>query len=543
MDKLSAGPPSALAISWLDYLVIFAYLAAMVTIGLVHARRARGKDLNDYFLAGREFRWIVVGTSLMAALNSGIDYLMQPSGMIRFGVYTLVGNFSWLLLYPYVFFITLPLYRKLKVVSAYEYLEQRFDSRVRTLTAGIFMLWRLGWMATALYVPSLAFAVATGRPESTSLFIILIGIVVTGYTAMGGIRAVVWTDITQFCIMFTGLTVTIVIILNKVDGGFVAIMADWREIGAEALTQLSPEAAQGGFVARTTGFFMIPMTITGVFVATMVSRLTAYTSDQVMVQRFQTARSIGDARKGFVITACSDVVWMLALSFIGMALYTYYKVQYGSMPDWTVSAPDQVFPFFMTQVFPAGLTGLVIAAIMAASLSSIDSALNAMTSVAVIDFFNRFRTHNDEGGDPSEVNRRQVRVSRLLTLVIGAVGIAVACNVSKLGSLIEIATKLINSFTGPILGIFLLGMFSRRTGSTSVLIGGACGVSVTVFVAYQAQIYQFLGLPAGEVISFLWPTVFGFLTTVGVAFALSLVFKPRCPEKAEHFTWRAVTKK
>lgn len=534
--------PTGLTIGWLDYTVIAAYLAAMVSIGLIHSRRARGGDLNDYFLAGREFRWIVVGTSLMAALNSGIDYLMQPSGMIRFGVYTLVGNFSWLLLYPYVFFITLPLYRNLGVVSAYEYLEHRFDSRVRTLTAGIFMLWRLGWMATALYVPSLAIAVAIGRPEATSVFIIVIGIIVTGYTAIGGIRAVVWTDITQFCIMFTGLAVTIGIILNKVDGGFAAIMGNWREIGAEALTQLSPEAAQGGVIARATGFFMIPMTVTGVFVATMVSRLTAYTSDQVMVQRFQTARTIRDARQGFVITAVSDVVWMLALSFIGMALYTYYKARFGEMPAWTITAPDQVFPFFMTQVFPAGLTGLVIAAIMAASLSSIDSALNAMTSVAVIDFYNRFRTKADDSEEQSEMNRRQVRISRFLTLAIGAIGIAVACNVSRLGSLIEIANKLINSFTGPILGIFLLGMFTRRAGSTSVLAGGACGVVVTVFVAYQAQIYSILGLPAGEVISFLWPTAFGFLATVAVATALSFVCKPRNPEKAEKFMWRAVTR-
>ena len=122
-------PASAdLTLHWLDILVIVAYLAMLIMIGSFHFRRQ--SNLTDFFLAGREMRWFVVGASLMAALNSGIDYLMQPSAMIKFGVYTMVGNLSWFLLYPYVFFVTLPLYRRMGVISAYEYLERRFESNM-----------------------------------------------------------------------------------------------------------------------------------------------------------------------------------------------------------------------------------------------------------------------------------------------------------------------------------------------------------------------------------------------------------------------------
>ncbi|RKX32373.1 MAG: hypothetical protein DRP71_12110 [Verrucomicrobia bacterium] len=530
-----------LTLHWLDILVIVAYLAMLLLIGSFHYRRQ--SNLTDFFLAGREMRWFVVGASLMAALNSGIDYLMQPSAMIKFGVYTMVGNLSWLLLYPYVFFVTLPLYRRMDVISAYEYLERRFSIGVRTLTAGIFILWRLGWLATALYVPALALSVVTGNQVSAVTLIVGIGTIVTLYTMMGGIRAVIWTDLVQFFIMFTGLAVTIVIVLRNVDGGFMEIIGNWDQIGKEAITRLSGVAVDGGLVSKVTGYFLIPMTLTGVFMATMVSRLTTYTSDQVMVQRFQTSRTIRDARQGFVITAVSDVVWMLALAFIGLALFTYFQASLGGLPDWALDHPDQIYPYFMSQVFPIGMTGLVMAAILAASLSSIDSAINAVTSVVMVDFYRRlFRGETIGSEDKSEgADRRQVRVSRVITLLVGITGIILSCNVSKLGSLIEIANKLINSFTGPILGIFLLGMFTRRANAQSVLIGGTIGVLVTLFVAFQEQIYGLFKLQADEYISFLWPSTFGFLATFLIGYGSSFVSGSSGSEKAREWNWFSVT--
>lgn len=188
-------PLPNLRLHWIDGTIIIAYLLVLLGVGFYHARRSRGQ--RDFFLAGREIKWLAIGFSLMAALNSGIDYLMQPAAMIKFGVYTMVGSLSWLVIYPYVFHIALPLYRRLNSISVYEYLENRFDGRVRALAASIFVLWRFGWMATALYVPSLAISVATGGRISVTVMAVTLGTVVTLYTMMGGIRAVVWNDVSN----------------------------------------------------------------------------------------------------------------------------------------------------------------------------------------------------------------------------------------------------------------------------------------------------------------------------------------------------------
>src|ERR1700716_3326964 len=148
------------AIHPIDVVIIVVYLAALACTGLYFSRRQT--NLDEFFLARQSMRWLPVCLSLMAALDSAIDYLMQPSSTIRYGLILLVGTSSWLLLYPWVARITLPFYRRLNLYTTYEYLEARFDVRVRTLAAGIFIVWRLGWMATAIYVPCLAISAATG---------------------------------------------------------------------------------------------------------------------------------------------------------------------------------------------------------------------------------------------------------------------------------------------------------------------------------------------------------------------------------------------
>src|ERR1051325_7333618 len=158
--------------------------------------------------------WLPVGLSLMAALNSGIDYLMQPASTIRYGLVLLVGTASWLFLYPWVSRVTLPFYRRLNAYTAYEFLEARFDVRVRTLAAGIFIVWRLGWMATAIYVPCLAIDAATGGRVDLRFTIPVLGMVVIAYTALGGIQAVIWNDVIQFFIMFGGLAATVWLVLS-----------------------------------------------------------------------------------------------------------------------------------------------------------------------------------------------------------------------------------------------------------------------------------------------------------------------------------------
>src|SRR5207247_6288367 len=218
---------------------------------------------------------------------SGIDYLMQPSSTIRYGLVLLAGSSSWLFLYPWVTRVVLPFYRRLNARTAYEFLEARFDVRVRILAAAIFVIWRLGWMATAIYVPCLAIAAVTGGAVSLPLMIVVLGILVTGYTMLGGIQAVIWNDVMQFFIMFGGLAATVWISVTHVPGGFAEVWAAAPAAGQAARDAAAAVGSPGG-LASIRAFFLEPINVTSVVVAIVVGRMAGYTSDQVMVQRFQT---------------------------------------------------------------------------------------------------------------------------------------------------------------------------------------------------------------------------------------------------------------
>jgi SSS family solute:Na+ symporter len=254
--------------------------------------------------------------------------------------------------------------------------------------------------------------------------------------------------------------------------------------------------------------------------------MAAYVGDQIMVQRLQTTRSLPEARKAFVVNAAGDVVWMFALSFVGLALFAYF----GRNPLPEGFATDRILPYFMLQTFPAGIVGLVIASLMAASLSSVDSAINSCTSVIVVDFYNRLvlgRQTTGHQGSASDA-RHQVLVSRVATVVLGAIGTVLAVNVSRIGSLLEIANKLINAFTGPLFGIYLLAMFSRRATAGPTLIAGIVGTLTSYAVAYHTAI------------GFMWPSSFGLAATLLTGSLLPL-FSSNRPTAAElKLTWRAV---
>ncbi len=509
----------------IDWVIVGVYLVAMAGVGVYFSRRQN--SLERFLRADRSMGWLPVGLSLMAALNSGMDYLMQPSATIKYGFVLVVGILSWLALYPWVALVAFPFFRRLNYFTVYEYLEARFDVRVRTLAAGIFLLWRLGWMATAMYVPSLAINAATGGQVDLVTMTIVVGVLVTMYTMLGGIQAVIWNDVIQFCIMFGGLGATVAIVWWSVPGGFGEIFNVAHAAGKMDFWPPLVEPGTTGLVAQVRSFFEQPMTVVTLLVALIVGRMAQYTSDQVMVQRLQTTRSLKEARHAFIVNAAGDALWMLGLSFVGLALFAYF--QHHILPPEFQT--DKLLPYFMSVAFPAGAVGLVIAAIMAASLSSIDSAINSCSSVAVVDFYNRVWNGKDvRPGDHSD-DRAQVRASRIATVVFGSLGTLLACNVSRIGTLLEINAKVVNAFTGPLFGIFLLAMFSARTRSEGVLAAGVAGAVAAYYVAYHS------------VVGFMWPSTFGLVATLLVGGLLATVWPAVAGTKGHELTWAVVMKR
>jgi len=510
------------ALHTLDVVIIAVYLASLAGVGIYFSRRQ--KSLDVFFLARQSMTWLPVGLSLMAALDSAIDYLMQPSATIRYGLILLIGTSSWLVLYPWVSKVTLPFYRRLNYYTAYEYLEKRFDVRVRALAALIFIVWRLGWMATAIYVPSLAISTATGDRIPLTLLIAGLGLLVTLYTALGGIEAVIWNDVAQFCVRFGGLAAVVVIAAASVPGG-VSRIWEIAESAGKTSAIAPVDAGSGGMLDRVQAFFFQPINVVSIMFSMVVGRMASYTSDQIMVQRLQTTRSLKDARQAFVVNAAGDALWMFALSFVGLALFAYFQAH--ALPE--NFSTDKILPYFMSLTFPPGIVGLVIASIMAASLSSVDSAINSCTSVVVIDIYRRLVLGRETSHETAEsAGGRDVLVSRIATVAFGIVGTILAMNVSRIGSLLEIANKLINAFAGPLFGIYILAMFSRRATSGAALVAGIVGSATSYYVAYLSRI------------GFMWPSTLGFAATVATGLLIAVVGRTTPSEAAQGLTWRRV---
>ena len=273
-------------------------------------------------------------------------------------------------------------------------------------------------------------------------------------------------------------------------------------------------------------FFAQPVTLATLLISLVVGRAAQYTSDQVMVQRLQTTRSLKETQRAFVINAAGDALWMIGLSFVGLALFAYF--QRHELP--AEYATDKLVPYFMSLAFPAGAVGLVIAAIAAASMSSLNSALNSCSSVAVVDLYNRLWLHRQlqRGQHTPEDEKRQLRASKWFTVFFGAIGTIAAVNVSRLGSLLEIANKLVNAFTGPLFGIYLLAMFARNARSEAALAGGVAGAAMSYYVAYHSGL------------SFLWPSTFGLAATLAVGWLVAMAWPAPASAPGRALTWAAV---
>ena len=479
---------------WIDITVVVSYLALLIGIGAYFARRQ--KNMEDYFLAGKSMGWIPVGMSLMAALNSGLDYMAGPFSIFKYGLIFILGATSWLFLYPWVAYVTMPFYRRLNILSAYQYLEMRFNAGVRTLSACIFLL----------------------------------GTFVTIYTVLGGVEGIIWTDVVQFCLMLAGVALTLIIAIRAVDGGVVGI---WKYAASQGKTRIIEPVPSGTLGQQLTFLLSDYRSIVGLMLAVLVGRATTYTCEQSTVQRFKATKSLSDAKGAFIVNSIGDTFWTLGLSFVGLALFAYFK---GVLPGGV--REDALTIYFMREAFPSGLNGLVVAAVLASGLSAIDAAINACSSVIMSDFYKPYLGPLIEGRPaagaapltPQEQERHDVKVSRIVTILFAIIGMILATQVQYIGNLIEIAQKAIQTFTGPLLGLFLLGMFTRRAHASGVLIGGTIGLLFALWVAFFSTI------------GFIWPTVFGCAATITLSYGLSLILPGTVSEAQRQLTWRNVMK-
>ena len=466
-----------------DILVLSTYVCFLLGVGLYFARQ---KVSASEFVRGRKtgFGWLPLGLSLMAATNSGIDYLQTPSIVYAYGIFYMVAVLTWVPTYFWATRVTVPLFRQLDAISIYEYLERRFNVWVRTAAAVIFVLWRIGWMGAAIYVPCLAVKAATGSNINVMWMVIALGSLVTFYTMLGGMRAVVWTDSLQFIVMFGGVVVILVVVFSHIPGGMSEVWETAKEAGRLELSATIPGFSEAPFAQQVYLYLTQELTLIGVFCYIMVAQLSAFTCDQVSLQRLQVADSMKAAGDALKVTAVTAAAWTLLLGFIGLLLLTFYR-NLGLPPGMP---NDNIVPHFIATNFPVGWTGLVFGGIFAASLSSVDSAINSTTAIIVADFYNRLFKNTSSEAATLASGDGQVRVFRFVSLCLGVGLTIVGTQIERLGELYTAANKVIGAFFGPLLGIFLLGMFVRRATALGASTGAIAGLLTSCFLSFFSEL-------------------------------------------------------
>ncbi|MCD6362079.1 MAG: sodium:solute symporter [Armatimonadetes bacterium] len=469
----------------LDYAVFAIYLMASVLVGVWFVREQR--TVKDYFLAGQSMNWFVVAISVIAALFSGISYLGAPTEVFNHDLTYAVTLLSFFVATPVVIFVFLPFFYRLKLYSAYEYLEKRFDVQVRTWSSAMFIIRVIFYLALAIYAPALAVASVTGLPLWFS--IIAIGLLTTIYTTLGGMKAVIWTDVMQFFILFGGQIAIAWVAISRVPGG-------WHGTFDIALSagKLNFANFDWSLTARVTFW--------GALIGGLFNALVQMGTDQISVQRYLTAKSLAEAKKSLWFKLIVTVPVVMVFYLMGAILFSFYQVHPDRLPE--LEQADRLVPYFVVNELPAGVPGLLIAAIFAATMSTVSSGINALSTASVVDFYRR---HMNTQPEPDHL----LRLSKTLTACYGVLATLAAFLMPLLGTLVEATNKIMGMLGGPLLGVFLLGMLSRRANGPGTLLGAFFGSLGLAYVVFSTQV------------SFLWYAVIGCLLTMGLGYVFSLV--------------------
>ena len=466
--------------------MLVVYMLSLVAMGLYFSRRE--KSTGDFFVGGRRVPWWAAGISIFGTQLSSISFMAIPAKVYDTDWTYFMVPICVVLVQPLVVFFYLPFFRRLNITSAYEYLEKRFSTGVRLFGSVSFILFQAGRMTVVLFLPALALAAVTGI--DIYLCIIVMGVLATIYTALGGIEAVIWTDVIQVFVLVGGALLSLAIVVGKVDGGAAAIF--------------ETAAADGKFNWANWSWDYAAPVFWVIVVGCLFQNLISYTADQAVVQRYLTTRDEKTAANAIWTNAALAIPVSFIWFLLGTALYVFYK----SHPETLVPTlkTDQTFPLFIAQQLPPGVLGLVIAGLFAASMSTLDSSLNSISTVIVTDFYRRFR--------PGVDDHRCLSLARWMTIVLGlmATGLALwlAANQDAVRSLWDMYMAVIGLVMGSLTGLFVLGIFTRRTHAVGALVGAASGSIVLFLVQQYTPMHFFLYSAVGIVSCF----VIGYLSSL-----------------------------
>ncbi len=444
----------------LNYSVLCVYIAAMLAVGVFFAGRQR--NLSHYFLAGRSLPWFAVAMSMYASVTSAMTFMGLPGMAYGQNVALIVVCIMSPIVAPVLIFLIYPVYRKLSLTTSYEYIALRFGDRARLAVSLLFICTRLSWLGTVIYAPALALHVTTGIPQPVA--IAMIGVMATVYCVMGGLSAVVWTDVPQFVIMIAGAVWIAMLVSGLVPEGFMGIIQEGH--AADKLQVLN------------WSFRLDEMTALGVAIAYLFILVYDYGIDQVSVQRLMAIKTNRGVSKAILFNACTDFVIIGLLLFIGLGLFVFYSQNPAHLPEGLT--PDRVLPWFILHELPNGVSGLLIAALFAAAMSSVDSGLNSLSTVIINDVIRPLSSKHDRGIDT-------VTGARWLTFILGMAASVIALFLyPRIGGIIKTFYTYMGLFSAPVLALFILGLVSRRANVNGWVIATIISVAAVLFAKDRA---------------------------------------------------------
>ena len=443
---------------WLNWTVLALYLVGMLGMGFYFMRKENGAD--DFFKGGGRIPWWAAGISIYATMLSAITYMTIPAK-----AYTTNWTYYpmlWMILlvsFPVIKYY-LPYFRKLNVTSAYEILEKRFNLFTRMLASTLFCIFMIVRMAIVLYLPSLALTAVTGI--DIYLCIVLMGLVTIVYCTMGGVEAVIWGDVVQGLILVFGAIFAVVYLAMGTEGGIGGCIDIALENDKLRLFDWSNSWSQATWWVIILGG--------------LANNLISYTSDQTVIQRYLTTPDEKSAGRGILVNGLMSVFVSVAFYMIGTGLYTFYKTHPAEL-DITMGQSDAIFPFFMMSQMPAGVAGVLIAAIFAATMSTISSNINSVATAFSIDFWKRF--------SPATTDSQLVGIARWASVVSGMVGLALALLMATwdIQSFLDFFNEILGLLTSGLGGLFFIAVFMKRVKGYAALTGFVAGEAVVFWMS------------------------------------------------------------
>jgi SSS family solute:Na+ symporter len=537
LDESFSAPQFSLG--WWDGAAVVAYLAITFGVALWSSRHQHSSD--DFFVGGRRMPWIAVGLSILATLFSTLTYTGAPGEAVKNGVGLLMGYLAMPINVLVVSLLWIPFYMRLKLTSAYEYLERRFDASLRKLGATLFILLRIGWMSMVVFVASMVADQVKGGdlqwlPGRDLLWIIaLIGVTAAVYTALGGIEAIIWVDVLQCALLLAGVLLTL---------GYVVIVDRtgpwdwWATAQAHTTTHTRPPLFSWDVTLRVT--------VVWVMIGNFAWHICTHGSDQVVLQRYFSTSDLRAARRSYFTNVVVDITMAVLLLSTGFALLSYYLNHPQQLP--TSQSPtamgDKLFPYFLGHQLPAGCAGLILAALLCDAIQTLESGVNSIVAVLTRDLFPR-RDHTNVAAGLWRV--RMFSLALPLVVTTAAYVIDFIQNTQKL-TIVDMMPRFFNMFVGPLAAMFFIGMFLPRCTSRSVWPAVSLGLVVSFVWSWWDVVYwmpyeHFFGAVSAEA---KWrPTVF---LSIGVpcavtllsAFLLSFIRDTRRTAGDVAYSWRGV---